>query len=79
MLKFDYLEHVGETPFEFLKLNGAIASRTKLSRLSRSIAMHQLAMICINDDLLYGVEEVDSTFRGWMENMWPTKLTWESP
>jgi len=70
---------LGSTAFEFLELNGPVTTKTKLYRLSNSIAAKRLAMICINDGMGWNAGQVESMFRDWMEKTWPNKASWEYP
>jgi len=63
---------IGNTPAHFTTLSSPMQARSMLARLKQDIAL-----LCINDDIVMRPEEVDRIFRNWQDGMWSRRATWE--
>ena len=59
----------------------ANAMRTLLNRLDHRIhaddTIQHIAMLCLNDDIVFRPEIADGILREWLGKKWPQKASWE--
>ncbi|KAH9849530.1 hypothetical protein C2E23DRAFT_737200 [Lenzites betulinus] len=75
MLLQRYRYVVGETPSAFERLLSYSQVRSMLSGVDKK---HDLALLCVNDDLARDDARVGTMFYNWQENRWPHAAAWES-
>lgn len=65
---------VGDTPALFERITSARAARSVLERIDR---YKENALLCINDDVSSGDEEVAVIMKQWQDRKWPRAASWE--
>ncbi|KZT11759.1 uncharacterized protein LAESUDRAFT_754314 [Laetiporus sulphureus 93-53] len=65
---------IGSSPAMFERLYDPGQAREMLGRVDEN---EQLTLLCINDDVYNGDEEVAEIFRDWQDRRWSTPAQWE--
>ena len=65
---------IGDTPSLFERITSARAARSVLDRIDK---YKENALLCINDDVSWGDEEVTNIMREWQDRKWSRRAAWE--
>jgi len=67
---------IGQTPASFERLENPEQASDVLNRLT---TWDDVVLLCVNDDVTYGDDEVASLFRTFQDKRWSKAASWEKP
>jgi len=70
---------IGGTPVSFVQLE----TKRNADRMFKKLNLQQgktdePGIICVNDDVVTGADDVRKLFKNWMESKWPRAPAWET-